>query len=194
MKLRIGITGGIGSGKSLVSSLFALNGIPVYNADLEARRIMENNADIHQGLVTIFGAAALVNAKPDRKYISSVVFHDSAKLQALNELVHPFVLNDFIRWEKEQDAPYTLREAAILFETGIWKQLDHTILVDAPESLRMQRVMLRDGRNENEIQLIFARQWSSEKKRTLAWRIIENDDHQLVIPQVNAIHKELIHA
>ena len=150
MRLRIGITGGIGSGKSLVSSLFMLHGIPVYNADKEAKRIMDSEAELHKELLGLFGPEVLKDGLPDRKYIANRVFGDELLLNALNALVHPFVFRDFERWESEQTAPYTMREAAILFETGIWKQLDHTILVDAPESLRIQRVMRRDGRKEQE--------------------------------------------
>jgi dephospho-CoA kinase len=194
MKLRIGITGGIGSGKSIVAAVFSLHGIPVYNADLEARKIMNSDADLQREIVASFGNEVISNKQIDRKKLAALVFGNTANLEQLNTLVHPYVLKDFERWEKIQNAPYTLREAAILFETGIWQKLDHTILVDAPEDLRLKRVILRDSRPESEVRDIFARQWPSEKKRELAWRIIENDDQHLVIPQVNSIHNELMYA
>jgi dephospho-CoA kinase len=193
MKLRIGLTGGIGSGKSMVASVFSLHGIPVYNADLEARRIMNGDAMLQKEISEIFGLDIIRDQQIDRKKLAALVFNNEAGLEKLNALVHPYVLKDFERWEKIQNAPYTIREAAILFETGIWQKLDHTILVDAPEELRIKRVMQRDGRAEAEVRAIFARQWASEKKRALAWRIIENDDHHLVIPQVNSIHNELMY-
>lgn len=193
MKLRIGITGGIGSGKSMVSHLFSLLGIPVYNADAAARRILATNTALQTDVLHTFGEQILSNNAIDRSKLAAIVFHDEAKLQQLNALIHPYVFRDFEEWEKHQQSPYTLREAAILFETGIWKQLDHTILVDAPEEIRLQRVQQRDNRSRSEIEAIFRRQWTSLEKRNLAWRIIENDEKHLVLPQVLAIHSELIH-
>ena len=193
MKLRIGITGGIGSGKSMVSHLFSLLGIPVYNADAAARRILATNTALQTDVLHSFGEQILSNNAIDRSKLAAIVFHDEAKLQQLNALIHPHVFRDFEDWENHQQSPYTLREAAILFETGIWKQLDHTILVDAPEEIRLQRVQQRDNRSRSEIEAIFRRQWTSLEKRNLAWRIIENDEKHLVLPQVLAIHSELIH-
>lgn len=194
MKLRIGVTGGIGSGKSLVTSLFRLHAIPVYDADAEARRIMDTDEQLQSAIRNAFGNEVVTEKSINRRLLASLVFNDENRLGILNNLVHPFVKRDFEIWEGKQTAPYTIREAAILFETGLWKDLDHTILVDAPEELRLRRVMLRDNRSEAEIKNIFSRQWSSEKKRELAWRIIENDELHLVIPQVNAIHNELMYA
>jgi dephospho-CoA kinase len=193
MKLRIGITGGIGSGKSIVSHLFSLLGIPVYNADAAARTILDTNTALQSDVLHAFGEQILNNNVIDRSKLAAIVFHDEAKLKQLNALIHPYVFRDFEDWENNQQSPYTLREAAILFETGIWKQLDHIILVDAPEEIRLQRVQQRDNRSRSEIEAIFRRQWSSSEKRKLAWRIIENDEKHLVLPQVIAIHSELMH-
>lgn len=194
MKLRIGLTGGIGSGKSIIARIFRILGIPVYDADLAARRLMETDETLRKEIQREFGTSVYSNGIPDRKLLASKVFGDESRLAALNQLVHPAVLKDYDAWEKKQTAPYTIREAAILFESGNWHQLDHVILVDAPEALRIRRVMRRDNRSEKEVRDIISRQWTSEKKKELAWRLINNDDSELVIPQVLQIHNQLLHA
>ena len=192
MKLRIGLTGGIGSGKSVVAKIFRLLGIPVYDADSAARTLMESDPDLRNKIRQTFGEDVYNDEKLNRKLLASRVFGNEELLAQLNELVHPAVLEDYSEWDKRQQAPYSIREAAILFESGNWKQLDHTILVTAPEKLRIKRVLLRDNRPEKEILDVISRQWTDEKKKPLAWKIIHNDDKQLVIPQVLTIHNQLI--
>lgn len=190
---RIGVTGGIGSGKTIVCRIFSTFGIPVYNADQAARRLMNESTDIHRQLQQTFGNEVIGEFnKPDRSKIASIVFGNPEALIKLNNIVHPAVFNDFVAWEQNQNAPYTIREAAILFESGLYKKLDHVIIVDAPEQLRIERVRERDQRDEDGIRKIIRSQWSSEEKIKLAWKTIINDEQQLLIPQVLEIHNLLL--
>ncbi|MCE2846356.1 MAG: dephospho-CoA kinase [Sphingobacteriales bacterium] len=191
--LKIGLTGGIGTGKSVVARLFNLLGIPVYNADFRARWLMENNPKLVENIKILLGSEVFnENNKPDRKKIAEVVFSNPEALNRLNALIHPAVANDFTLWcEHHVSAPYILKEAAILFESGADAGLDHFILVEAPEDLRIKRVMKRDLRSETEIQAIMKQQWPESKKRErCAYRIV-NDDKLAVLPQVIEIDKKL---
>ena len=190
---KVGITGGIGSGKSIVCNIFRLLGIPVYPADAHAKRLMEESPDLRASLVKAFGEKTYKSdSSLDRKYMAGIVFNDVEKLEQLNQLVHPAVVEDYARWGQQfPEAPYTIREAAILFESGTWKDLDTILLVDAPEEMRIKRVMSRDGRKEAEVRAIISRQWTSEKKKEYANYIIENDEAHMVIPRVLEIHQLL---
>lgn len=183
---RIGITGGIGAGKSIVSRLFSLLGVPVYDADSAAKRLMETQEGLRRDISSTFGPDVyLEDGKLNRAKVAQQVFGDEKALDALNRLVHPRVMEDYENWTRTHpEAEYTLREAAILYESGTWKDLDQVILVDAPEPLRVKRTMLRDSRTEAEVRSIMSRQWSTEKKRNLAAYIIENDESRALIPQV----------
>jgi dephospho-CoA kinase len=190
---KVGITGGIGSGKSIVCNIFRLLGIPVYPADAHAKRLMEESPDLRASLVKAFGEKTYKSdSSLDRQYMAGIVFNDVEKLEQLNQLVHPAVVEDYARWVQQfPEAPYTIREAAILFESGTWKDLDTILLVDAPEEMRIKRVMSRDGRKEAEVRAIISRQWTSEKKKEYANYIIENDEAHMVIPRVLEIHQLL---
>jgi dephospho-CoA kinase len=190
---KVGITGGIGSGKSIVCNIFRLLGIPVYPADAHAKRLMEESPDLRASLVKAFGEKTYKSDNSlDRQYMAGIVFNDVEKLEQLNQLVHPAVVEDYARWVQQfPEAPYTIREAAILFESGTWKDLDAILLVDAPEEMRIKRVMSRDGRKEAEVRAIISRQWTSEKKKEYANYIIENDEAHMVIPRVLEIHQLL---
>lgn len=190
---KVGITGGIGSGKSIVCDIFRLLGIPVYPADAHAKRLMEESPDLRASLKATFGDKVYKEDETlDRQYLSGIVFHDATKLEQLNQLVHPAVVRDYAQWVLQfPNAPYTLREAAILLESGTWKDLDAILLVDAPEEMRIKRVMSRDGRKEAEVRAIISRQWPSEKKKEYANYIIENDEEHMVIPRVLEIHQLL---
>lgn len=190
---KVGITGGIGSGKSIVCDIFRLLGIPVYPADAHAKRLMEESPDLRASLKATFGDKVYKEDETlDRQYLAGIVFHDATKLEQLNQLVHPAVVRDYAQWVLQfPNAPYTLREAAILFESGTWKDLDAILLVDAPEEMRIKRVMSRDGRKEAEVRAIISRQWPSEKKKEYANYIIENDEAHMVIPRVLEIHQLL---
>ena len=192
--LNVGITGGIGAGKSIVCKCFELLNIPIYNADFAAKKLMSENPDLKIKLTENFGDEVfLSNLNLNRTYLADIIFNNEDQLNLLNSLVHPFVANDFSLWKKNhQSAPYLIREAAILFESGTWKDLDFIVLVDAPIELRIQRVKLRDHRSDAIIQAIIDRQWNSEKKRNLADAIIENDNHHLVLPQVINLHSKFL--
>jgi dephospho-CoA kinase len=190
--LKIGVTGGIGSGKSTVCSLFKCLEIPVFNADEVGRRVLAEDNNVIEQVQHIFGKEVIVDGKPDRKKIGEIVFNNSEKLTKLNSIVHPAVRKSFNEWIIEQTAPYIIHEAAILFETGIYKQLDFTALVTAPEQLRIKRVMQRDGADEVSIVSRMKNQWSDEKKKELANFIIINDDVSPLLSQVMYIHNAII--
>ncbi len=186
----IGITGGIGAGKTLISSIFKNFGIPVYNADDRAKFLMNHDQKLIYEITETFGPLAFLDGKLNRSYLANHVFEDKDKLERLNQLVHPAVGEDYRQWrEQYQDQPYTLKEAALLFETGSYHELDQTILVFAPLPLRIQRVLLRDPhRTKADIEKIVENQMPEEEKKKLADHIIYNDDTRLVIPQVLKIH------
>ena len=191
--LNIGITGGIGSGKTLVSKIFMQLGVPVYYADEAATEIFHRSA-IQQQLITIFGKelvdeSGLIN----RKQLSGIVFGDKGKLELLNSIIHPVVALDLTEWNKKHStAKYTLKEAAILFESGTNKGLDKVITVVAPAELRVARVMAREGWSREEVERRIQNQWSDEEKIKRSDYIIYNDEQQLVIPQVLAIHETIL--
>lgn len=192
----IGITGGIGAGKTLISSIFKNLGIPVYYADERAKFLMNHDKKLIHEIIETFGPQAFLNGKLNRSYLANHVFDNKDKLELLNRMVHPAVGEDYRQWRKQYlDRPYTLKEAALLFETGSFHELDQTILVYAPLQLRIQRVILRDPlRTRTDIEKIVRNQMPEDEKKKLADHIIYNDDTQLVIPQVLKIHHLLIEA
>lgn len=192
MALKIGITGGIGSGKSTVCKVFSILGAPVFEADLVAKQLMESDLQIRKGLVKRFGEDVYTpNGSVDRKKLAALIFNDEIQLQKVNELVHPAVRSAFLKWADEQNVPYVVHEAAILFESGFYKMMDFTILVSAPEEERIQRVTKRDRSRLTEIKERMQKQWSDEEKRKLASVEIRNADHDLIIPQIIKIDKQL---
>ncbi|MBL0097231.1 MAG: dephospho-CoA kinase [Bacteroidetes bacterium] len=184
--IRAGVTGGIGSGKSIVCHLFSMLGIPVYNADQSAKMLMERDDTLKNDIRVLIGTEAYLEDETlNRSYLAAQVFNNEQLLLELNKLVHPAVMKDYTNWLMDHSkSAYTLLEAAIMMETGIHKELDAVIVVDAPEPLRIARVKNRDGRSEVEIKEILSRQWSSEEKIKYASFVVENDDKNLVIPQV----------
>lgn len=189
--LKIGVTGGIGSGKSLVCRIFATLGVPVYNADFQARRIMRDDSQLHVKLQESFGHKIIKEGIPDRKALAGIVFGDPASLEKLNSIVHPAVLSDFRSWlEKHNDASYIVKEAAIMFESGLYDQLDAVILVTAPESMKIQRVMDRDGEGEEDIRRRMASQWPDEKKEKLTGLVLRNDNTQAMLPVILQLHSD----
>ena len=191
--MKVGITGGIGAGKSIVTKIFMSLGIPVYNADEAAKRLMSTNSKLRNELQHLFGVEIFpVDEDFDRKKLASIVFNNPELLQQLNQLVHPAVGDDYQEWQQKQTAHYTLREAAILYESGTHIDLDAVIMVDAPERIRIERIKERDGRSEDEIRAILKRQWPSEKIRERATFIIDNDEIHAVIPQALQIHQQLL--
>lgn len=190
--LKIGITGNIGSGKTTVSKLFELMGIPVFYADDAAKILMLTDEALIAGIKQTFGAQSYLDDKTlNRKHIADIVFNDEAQLAKLNALVHPAVFKAFDSWAKEEvkdDVPYVLKEAAVLFESSSYKFCDKTIMVTAPLELRIKRVMQRDNITRQEMLNREARQFPEEKKIQLANYVIKNDESELVIPQVLKLH------
>jgi len=189
--LTVGITGGIGAGKSIVAKLFSLFGIKVYNADYFAKYLMQNNEELIHNIKETFGKDVYVNNKLNRKKLAGIVFEDADKLNKLNRLVHPIVAKHSLIWMQQQTGPYVLKEAALLFETGSYKQLDYTLLVTAPKNVRINRVMKRDSTDTESVHKRMNKQLPDKEKLTLADFVIINDDKKPVIPQVNRLHKQL---
>lgn len=190
--LRIGITGGIGSGKSVVARVFASLGVPVYDSDSRAKYVMANDLVLRAQLQEAFGAEAYNAAgQLNRPYLARVAFNDGAQLARLNALVHPRVGEDFATWSAAQAAagqPYILKEAALLYESGAYKGLDAIITVFAPAEVRAARVLWRDShRSAADVQAIMNKQLSEDEKLARAEYVVYNDDSQLVLPQVLAL-------
>lgn len=189
--LKIGITGGIGSGKTTVCRLFELLGVSVYYADIRAKMLMQIDEDLMEGIRAAFGREVYDGHILNRSLLGSIVFNDAEQLQRLNGLVHPAVFRDFDKWSTEQKGLYVLKEAAILFESGSAKDCAYTILVKSPLDLRVSRIMKRDGLSKEDIMKRIDKQMSDEEKEKLASFIIVNDETRLVIPQVLALHQQL---
>lgn len=190
--LKIGLTGGIGSGKTTVAKIFESLGIPVYYADDAAKRILNNDASLKETVIHHFGEASYQNGALDRKYIASIVFSNKEKLDLLNSITHPVTIKDAETWMEAQTAPYAIKEAALLFESGAAEKLDYIIGVYAPQHLRIKRVMKRDNMDTQEVLKRISRQIDEEMKMKLCNFIIKNNDEQLVLPQVIALHEKLL--
>ncbi len=191
--LLIGITGGIGSGKTTVAKIFSILGIPVYYADLRAKWLMNNDATLRAGILENFGCQSyLEDGQLNRDFLAESVFSDPEKVSKINSLVHPAVAKDFEEWSSLQKSPYILKEAALIFETGGSEYLDAVINVSAPLRMRIARVMLRDPhRSESQINQIIDQQIPDEEKNQMADFVIKNVDNKLLIPQVLRIHDSL---
>lgn len=190
---RVGITGGIGAGKSLISNIFKILGIPVYDADSRARWLMNHDPHLKKAITGLFGEKAYNSDGLDRKWIARQTFQDKNKLDQLNAVVHPAVGEDYLSWQKNQKGPYSIKEAALLYEAGSYKELDKVIVVTAPDELRIERVLQRDThRTKSDVEAIMKNQWPQQKKEEMADFVISNDGSQMVLPQVLAIHEELI--
>ncbi|WP_437921768.1 dephospho-CoA kinase [Sphingobacterium sp. LRF_L2] len=193
MGLKIGITGGIGSGKSYIGRIFKALGVPFYDADAEAKKLMNDSPMIREALIEAFGQEVYEEDNNlNRSYLSALVFKDKEKLALLNSIVHPAVIQHAVDWADQQHYPYSLKEAALLFESGSFRNLDFTILVTAPESLRIQRVMQRDGVGAEEVQARISKQMSEDEKVKLADFVIINDDYTALLPQVLDLHHQFL--
>ena len=190
----VGITGGIGSGKSTVCQLFSLLGIPVYTADDRAKWLMAQDAELQNQISSTFGTESyLANGELNRAFLAETVFPNPEKITELNALVHPVVRKDFEQWITQQSAPYLIKEAALLFETGAAKELDYVINVSSPLRVRMARILLRDPhRSEEQVNQIINQQLPDEEKNALADFCIKNTDNKLLIPQVLEVHAQLL--
>ncbi len=189
--LKVGVTGGIGSGKTTVCRIFKALGIPVFDADNAAKVLMEKDPELVTAIREAFGDEAyLSDGTLNRRYLAGKVFTDETELARLNALVHPATIRAAEEWATRQQAPYTVKEAALLFESGSYRHNDINILVTAPEPVRIQRVMERDGVTEAEVRARIARQLSDGEKAKKADYTIINDGKTAVIPQVLALHKQ----
>lgn len=192
MSVWLGITGGIGSGKSTVCKIFELLGAPVFQADIVAKQLINTSEEIKNGLIRLFGDGIYTpNNGIDRKKLAAIIFNDDIQLEKVNKLVHPLVRDEFNTWAQKQNAPYLVHEAAILFESGFYKMMDFTILVTAPEKLRVQWVSNRDGVSSRQVKERINKQWPDDKKRELATLELRNDNTRLLIPQIIKIDKQL---
>ncbi len=194
--LQVGITGGIGSGKSTVCRVFHCLGAPVYDADTRAKELMTTDGILIEQIKEEFGTLSyLPDGSLNRTHLSRAAFGNAERLKTLNSLVHPRVADDYSKWvERNRQSPYILREAALLFEAQATSTLGCIIVVYAPEAVRIKRVLARDPhRTESDVRSIMSNQWSDEEKMKRADEIITNDDEHLVIPQVLRLHQQFIH-
>lgn len=192
MKTLVGLTGGIGSGKTTVANFFKEFGIPVYIADTEAKALMNRSKVIKRKLIALFGENAYQDGKLNREYLSQKIFNDKDLLQKMNAIVHPKVASHFKRWVKKQDAPYVISEAAILFENGSYKNYNYIITVTAPEHVRLKRVMSRDNSSEKKVKSVMGNQWKDAEKIKLSDFVIQNINLEEAKAQVQQIHKKLL--
>lgn len=190
--LKIGLTGGIGSGKTTVARIFEVLAIPVYYADDAAKRLMNENEDLKNSIIKAFGTDAYLNNTLNRAYLSNVVFNDTEKLNALNSIVHPATINDAIKWFKNQNAPYVIKEAALIFESGSQKELDFVIGMKSPVELRIKRAIFRDHIPAEQIQSRMNKQMNEDEKMRLCDYVIVNDEQEMLIPQVLALHERFL--
>jgi dephospho-CoA kinase len=190
--LKIGLTGGIGSGKTTVAKVFTTLGIPVYHADLEARRLMENEPTLIKLIRHHFSEKAYENGSLNRSYISSIVFNDKKKLDLLNSLVHPFTIEDGKQWMGRQKSAYAIKEAALIFESGSQGEFDLIIGVYAPETLRLFRTMQRDHIDKAIVKSRMNNQIKEEIKMKLCDEVLMNDEQQLLLPQIINLHHQLM--
>lgn len=188
----VGLTGGIGSGKSTVAKMFAKLEVPIYIADDEAKKLMHEDVEVKNQIVALLGEESYVDDQLNRTYIADLVFNDKKLLEKLNAIVHPAVANHFLSWKNTQESNYVIKEAAILFENGGYKKCDYTILVTAPEEMRINRVMKRDHTKKSKVLERLKNQWTDIEKIPLADFVIKNTDLEKTRLQVTKIHNKLI--
>ncbi|MEO5908994.1 MAG: dephospho-CoA kinase [Ginsengibacter sp.] len=187
--LRIGLTGGIGSGKSTVAHIFNVLGIPVYSSDDASKRLMNEDEELKNNIIKAFGKETYSNGKLNRNYLSKKAFSDRHNIELLNSLVHPATIKDALAWMGKQKAPYIIKEAALIFESGSDKFLDLIIGVKSPLSLRLERTMKRNNVTAEEVEARMKLQMNEDEKMSLCDHIILNDEQQMLIPQVLFLHE-----
>ena len=191
--LKVGLTGGIGSGKTMVSRIFEALGIAVYNSDMRAKLLMNTDPELQSALQNCFGSDIYDNdGNLNRPKLAEIIFNDPESLEKVNNCVHPAVFHDFNHWCALQNSPYIIEESAIIFERNIAHQFGKVILVTAPEYVRIKRVCIRDGITPEAVQERMANQWTDDKKKPLADYIINNDNLRSLTPQIMEIHKQLM--
>ena len=189
---RVGLTGGIGSGKTTVAKIFEVLGIPVYYADEAAKKIMNTDVDLRRAIIVNFGEESYINDQLNRPYISSIVFNNKEKLELLNSLTHPATIRDANNWMMNQKSPYSIKEAALIFESGSAEHLDYVLGVYAPLSLRITRTMERDHISKEEVLKRMSRQIDEDVKMRLCDAVITNDEEHIVTTQVLQLHDRLL--
>ncbi|GLB49725.1 dephospho-CoA kinase [Neptunitalea lumnitzerae] len=187
----VGITGGIGSGKTTVAKMFKDLGVPVYISDIEAKKLMDTSASIKHKLADLFGAEAVNNNIINRAFIAKKVFNNKELLNQLNAIVHPEVKKHFEQWYNQQTTPFVIKESAILFETGEYKKTDVIITVTAPLEVKINRVIERDNTTKEAVLERMKNQWTDEQKIPLSHYIIENTNLTSTLQQVKELHQLL---
>lgn len=188
----VGLTGGIGSGKTTVAKQFRNLGVPVYIADEEAKKLMNRSKVIKRKLIKLFGAEAYIDEKLNKPFIANIIFNNKSYLQKMNEIVHPRVARHFEKWTLKQKTPYVIKEVAILFENGGYKLCDSVITVVAPLHTRIERLLQRDSTTVEKIEAIIKNQWTDEEKVKRSDFVIENVALENTLIQVNKIHNKLL--
>ena len=189
----VGLTGGIGSGKTTIANLFALHfSIPIYIADTKAKELVANNKQLQQEIVALLGEEAFVEGRYNTAFVAQEVFSNKEKLDKLNAIIHPYVQQDFLQWKQSQQASYVIKEAAILFESGSYRDCDFIIMVTAPLEERIERVMLRDKIDRETVEKRIKNQWNDEKKIELSTFVIENREIDKNLDKIEIIHSKIV--
>ncbi len=188
----VGLTGGIGSGKTTVAKQFAALGVPIYIADEEAKKLMKRSKIIKRKLIQLFGNEAYFNDELNKPFIANIIFNDESYLKKMNAIIHPRVKKHFEKWVLKQESAYIIKEVAILFENDGYKVCDYVITVTAPLELRMERLLKRENTTKAKIESIMKNQWTDQKKIKLSDFIIENIELENTKNQVLKIHKKLL--
>lgn len=193
MMTTVGLTGGIGSGKTTIANLFATEfAIPIYIADTKAKELIAQDTHLQQEIKALLGEEAFVEGKYNTAFVASIVFSTPEKLQALNQLIHPYVQQDFERWREEQHSPYVIKESAILFESGSYKDCDYIITVTAPLEERIRRVMLRDKIDRKTVEKRIKNQWNDENRIKLSTFVVYNRDFGRNLDKIQTIHCKIM--
>jgi dephospho-CoA kinase len=190
--LKIGLTGGIGSGKTTVAQIFEVLGIPVYYADDRAKEIMQTNKEIQNQIIQNFGEECYLDGKLNRKHLAAIIFANPEKTAIINAIIHPFTIADANEWMQKQKTPYAIKEAALIFEANAHTGLDYIIGVNSPLPLRIKRVVERDNIDEAAVMARMQKQMDVEDKMNKCHFVIENNEVDLLIPQLLEIHQKLI--
>jgi dephospho-CoA kinase len=190
--IKVGLTGGIGSGKSTAAKVFEVLGIPVYYADDAAKRLMNEDEELKQKIKSQFGESVYTNEGLNKKELANIVFNAPEKLEILNSLVHPATLKDAERWMQKNATPYCIKEAALIFESGAQQNLDYVIGVTAPAPLRILRTIQRDGITRDEVIARMDKQMDDTIKMKLCDFVIKNDEQEMLLPQILNLHKRLL--
>ena len=193
MMTTVGLTGGIGSGKTTIANLFATEfAIPIYIADTKAKELIAQDTHLQQEIKALLGEEAFVEGKYNTAFVASIVFSTPEKLQALNQLIHPYVQQDFARWREEQHSPYVIKESAILFESGSYKDCDYIITVTAPLEERIRRVMLRDKIDRKTVEKRIKNQSNDENRIKLSTFVVDNRDFCRNLDKIQTIHCKIM--